>query len=195
MSANTFALTIRYILSLTLLMPFIALISKPDKFGLPHKTLYRYITLSAIVILIYAISFIGIRFTFGPVNSVVTLFAVISYLILIDLVFKVKPPYVGTLLGLVISVLSVFLILGNLLLDSTDGKTEKFAFNSNIFCEYHDDGGIAGLTQETFSVSLYRAIGFGLEYKLFYEDFLYTLKLPFNNEKGACKYALSKLKS
>jgi hypothetical protein len=178
-------------LSIPLIAPFVASIEKFKYFGVARNIVQRYALISIFVIFIAAAYFSGLRFQSNAANIILQFIALASYLSLIGFVFSIKPRLLGLILGLTVLALSLLMVLGSILSFAVDGKTNQITLTPNVYCEVNQFG-FAG-NQGGLNVSVYRHLGFGISRRLFYDSYLDEIKYPFQNQEGACSYAMAKV--
>jgi hypothetical protein len=178
-------------LSIPVFAPFVASIERFRYFGVERNIVQRYAVISTFVILIAAAYFIGLRFQSAAANIVLQFIALGCYLNLAGFVFTIKPRSLGLILGLAVLVLSLLIALGSILSFAIDGKTNQIKLTSTFYCEVNQFG-FAG-SQGGLNVSIYRYLGFGISRRLLHDTYLDEIKYPFQNQEGACSYAMAKV--
>lgn len=143
--------------------------------------------MSAVISLVVSVYALGFTFQSKSINLVIALVTGACFLNLVPLIFKLKPRFVAFVLGIITVLLSVLVGLGGLLESVIDGKASQFKTSSKLNCEVYQFG--LASTQGGLDVTLYRKVGWGLNYKVFHESYLDEIKYPFSNPEGACKYA------
>lgn len=178
-------------LSIPVFAPFLASIERFRYFGVVRNIVQRYALISTFVIFIAAAYFVGLRFQSNAANIVLQFIAIGCYLNLAGFVFTIKPRSLGLILGLAILVLSLLIALGGILSFAIDGKTNQIKLTPTFYCEVNQFG-FAG-SQGGLSVSIYRYLGFGISRRLLHDTYLDEIKYPFQNQEGACSYAMAKV--
>jgi hypothetical protein len=178
-------------LSIPLIAPFVASIEKFKYFGVARNIVQRYALISIFVIFIAAAYFSGLRFQSNAANIVLQLIALACYLNLIGFVFSIKPRLLGLILGLAVLALSLLIVLGSILSVAVDAKTNHITLTPTTYCEVNQVG-FAG-NQGGLDVSVYRYLGFGISRRLLHDSYLDEIKYPFQNQEGACSYAMAKI--
>ena len=178
-------------LSIPVIAPFVATIERFKYFGVARNIVQRYALISTFVILIAAAYFWGLRFQSGDANIVLQFIALGCYLNLAGFVFTIKPRSLGLILGLGVLVASSLIALGGILSDSIDGKTNRIILTPTLYCEVNQFG-FAG-SQGGLNVSIYRYLGFGISRRLLHYSYLDEIRYPFQNQEGACSYAMGRV--
>lgn len=174
-------------LSVPVVIPFLSLMPKLQSLGRLTDTTIRHRVMSAVISLVVSVYALGFTFQSKPINLVIALVIGACFLNLVPLIFKLKPRFVAFVLGIITVLLSVLVGLGGLLESVIDGKASQFKISSKLNCEVYQFG--LASTQGGLDVTLYRKVGWGLNYKAFHESYLDEIKYPFSNPEEACKYA------
>lgn len=180
-------------LSIPLITPFVATISKFKYFSLEQNLARRYALISIFVIVFIAnYYYFGLRFQSDAANIVLQFITLTCYLYLVGFVFQIKPRLLGKLLGVFSVVLSLFLILFITLSFETEDKTSQIKLTPNTYCKVNRYGYIL---EGGLNVSIYKYLGFGIMRRLFYDSYPDEIRHPFQDQEGACNYAMTKLAS
>jgi len=178
-------------LSIPVIAPFVATVERFKYFGVARNIVQRYVLTSTFVIFIAAAYFLGLRLQSYPANIVLQFIALGCYCNLAGFVFTIKPRSVGLILGFAVLVSSLLIALGSILSVAIDGKTSRIKLTPTLYCEVNQFG-VAG-SQGGLSVSIYRYLGFGISRRLLHDTYLDEIKYPFQDQEGACSYAMAKV--